>query len=296
MPKTHIPFKNINHEVQLTTRRALAALITILILTLLLVLRLGYLQIYRNKMYTTLSINNSMELVPLEPTRGLIYDRNGILLADNIPVFSLDVIPDKAHNISHMLAEINKIIPLSEANLTTFQKQLKQHRRIDEIPLKLRLSEEEVARFAENQYRFPGFVIKARLIRHYPFGPGFSHVLGYIGQINSDELEQVDAGNYSASHYIGKLGIEKFYEEDLHGKAGYEEVEVDVNGEAVRVLKHTDPIAGKNLYLSIDSNLQLMAEKALEGHRGAIVAIEPSTGHVLAMVSLPRYDPNPFVV
>lgn len=296
MRETQIPFKNITHEVQLTSQRAVVALGVMILFTLLLTCRLAYLQIYKNKLYTTLSINNSMELVPLEPTRGLIFDRHGVLLADNMPVFSLDVIPDKAHSLHKSLSEITKIVPLSEVELTAFQKQLKQHRRFDEIPLKLRLTEAEAAHFAENQHRFPGFVIKGRLIRHYPYEQSFSHALGYIGQINTEELNKVDANNYSASHYIGKLGIEKYYEEELHGKVGYQEVEVDANGEPVRILKYAKPIAGKNLYLSIDSSLQLAAEQALKGRRGAIVALEPATGQVLALASMPSYDPNLFVL
>lgn len=296
MQKARIPFKNISHEVQLTARRSWLALLVMLILTFFLVGRLAYLQLYKNLLYTTMSIHNAMDLVPLEPTRGLIYDRNGVLLADNTPVFSLDVIPDKAHNLAKMLSEISKLINLSESDLTLFQKQLKQHRRFEQIPLKLRLTEVEVSRFAENQHRFPGFLIKGRLIRHYPLSGSLSHVLGYLGQINSDEFSHLDSANYSASHYIGKLGIEKYYEEDLHGKTGYQEVETDANGEAVRILKQTKPIPGKNLYLSIDSKLQLQAEKIMAGHRGALVAIEPGTGQILALVSMPSYDANLFVL
>lgn len=291
-----IPFKNINHEVKLTARRSWAALMVMIILAFVLVCRLAYLQIYKTQLYRTLSTNNSMDVVPLEPTRGLIYDRNGILLADNMPVFSLDVTPDKIKNISKILPDISKIVPLSDSDLKFFYKQLKQHRRFEEIPLKLRLTETEVIHFTENQHRFPGFMIKARLIRHYPFSNSFSHVLGYVGQINSEELKKIDTANYSASRYIGKLGVEKYFEEELHGTVGYQEVEVDANGHPVRTLKQTNPIRGKNLFLSIDSQLQLAAEKALAGHRGAIVAIQPSTGQVLALVSQPSYDPNLFVL
>lgn len=296
MPYRHTPFKDIYHEVQLTARRSWAVFILMIILAGLLIFRLAFLQIHKNKLYQTLSINNSMDLIPIEPTRGLIFDRNGVLLADNIPVFSLDVIPDKAHNLAKMLVDIGKIVTLSDADLLQFHKQLKQHRRFDGIPLKLRLSDAEVSRFAENQHLFPGVVIKARLIRHYPFGVGFSHVLGYVGQINNDELKKIDSANYSASHYIGKLGIEKFFEDELHGKVGYQEVERDANGEPIRILKNIKPIPGKNLYLAIDSQLQLAAEQALAGRRGAIVAIEPGTGQILALISMPSYDPNLFVL
>lgn len=271
------------------------AIFIICCLVFLLITRLAYLQIYKNLLYTTLSTKNAIDLVPVEPTRGLIYDRNGVLLAENIPVFSLDIIPQQVTDLPKTLAALGKIISVSDSDITQFKKQLKQRRRFDEIPLKLRLTEEEVARFTENQYRFPGVIVKARLMRHYPYGESFSHVLGYVGRINTEELAQIDQINYSASHYIGKLGIEKYYEEDLHGKVGYEEVENDASGKPIRVLKKTSGTPGKNLYLTIDSGLQFAAEKALVDHRGAIVAIQPQTGQVLAMVSEPAYDPNVFV-
>jgi len=194
-----------------------------------------------------------------------------------------------------LLSQITKIIPLTDIEIAQFQKQLKQHRRFDEIPIKLRLSEDEVAKFSENQYRFPGVIIKARLMRHYPYGSKLTHVLGYVGRINTQELNQIDLTNYSASNYIGKLGIEKYYEDELHGTVGYEQAENDASGQPVRVMSHSKPIPGENLYLTIDLKLQLAAEEALQGHRGAIVVIQPRTGQVLAMVSEPDYDPNVFV-
>jgi penicillin-binding protein 2 len=218
------------------------------------------------------------------------------MLAENIPVFSLDVIPFQVSDLTKTLNSVRKIVALSDNDIIQFRKQLKQHRRFDEIPLKLRLTEDEVARFTENQHRYPGVIIKARLMRHYPFGESFSHVLGYVGRINVQELNEIDPINYSASHYIGKLGVEKYYEEELHGKVGYEEVENDASGKPIRVLKEIKGIPGKNIYLTLDSGLQFAAEKALESHRGAIVAIQPATGQVLAMVSEPGYDPNIFIL
>jgi len=274
-------------------------MLAIFVITLfigLLIARLAYLQIYKNTLYTTLSTKNAIDLIPIEPTRGLIYDRNGVLLAENIPVFSLDIIPLQVPNLGKTLAALGKVVDLNDNDISQFKKQLKQRRRFDEIPLKLRLTETEVARFTENQYQFPGVVIKARLMRHYPFGESFSHVLGYVGRINTDELGEIDQINYSASHYIGKLGIEKFYEEELHGNVGYEEVENDASGKPIRILKKISGTPGKNITLTIDSKLQLAAEKAMLGYRGAIVAIQPQTGQVLAMVSEPAYDPNLFVL
>lgn len=290
-----IAIKDHQQEVSLINRRSLIALIVMTLLIILLIGRLAFLQLMRHDLYTTLSKKNWLDLVPLEPTRGLIYDRHGVLLTENIPVYSLDILPYKIQNIPKTLADISKVIPLADTDIAQFQKELKEHRRFDEIPLKLRLSENEVARFYENQYRFPGILVKARLIRTYPLGENFSHVLGYVGRINPDELKEIDVGNYSASNYIGKLGIEKYYEDDLHGTVGYEQAENDASGQAIRVLNQINPVPGKNLYLTIDSGLQLIAENALNGYKGAIVAIQPSTGQVLAMVSEPSFDPNAFV-
>lgn len=294
--RKRIPFKNHHHEIQLVVKRAMSAFALVCLLIFILVIRLAYLEIYKNNVYTTLSTKNWLDLVPVEPTRGLIYDRNGVLLAENIPVFSLDIIPVQVTDLHKTIAALEKIVALDDNDISQFKKQLTQHRHFDEIPLKLRLTDEEVARFAENQHRFPGVIIKARLMRHYPFGESFSHVLGYVGRINAQELNEIDQVNYSASHYIGKLGIEKFYEEELHGQVGYEQVENDASGKPIRVLKEIKGIPGKNLYLTLDSGLQFAAEKALMGHNGAIVAIQPATGQVLAMVSEPGYDPNLFVV
>lgn len=290
-----IPLKNHLHEIQLVSRRAITLLVCMCILVVLLIARLGYLQLAQNDLYSTLSKKNSLDLVPIEPTRGLIYDRNGVLLAENIPVFSLDVIPYKVDNIPQVLSQIAKIVSINDTEIAQFQKQLKQHRRFDEIPLKLRLTEDDVARFSENQYRFPGVIIKARLMRHYPFVKSLSHVLGYVGRINAHELNDIDVTNYSASNYIGKLGIEKYYEDELHGTVGYEKVENDARGEPVRTLNRIKPIPGQNLYLTLDSKLQIATEEALGDCRGAVIAIQPSTGQVLAMVSQPGYDPNVFV-
>lgn len=291
-----IPIKNHHQEIQLIAQRSMLALIFICLLIIILILRLAYLQIYKQDVYVTQSTKNWLDLVPIEPTRGLIYDRDGILLAENIPVFSLDILPYQVPDLPKTLAAVKKIVNLNDNDIHQFHRQLKQHRRFDEIPLKLRLSEEEVAHFTENQYRFPGVIIKARLMRHYPFGESFSHVLGYVGRINAQELNDIDSINYSASHYIGKLGIEKYYEEELHGKVGYEEAENDASGKPIRILKEIKSTPGKNIYLTLDSTLQRVAEKALAEHRGAVVAIQPSTGQVLAMVSQPGYDPNLFVV
>lgn len=293
--KKRVAIKNHHHEIQLINQRCISALFIMIILVVLLIARLTYLQWMSHDHFTTLSQKNWLDLVPLEPTRGLLYDRNGVLLAENIPVYGLDVIPNKITNMPKTLADIAKIIPLSDDDIALFHRELKQHRRFDEVTLKVRLTEDEVARFAENQYHLPGVQVKARLIRHYPFVSSLSHVLGYVGRINLDELKEIDATNYSASNYIGKLGIEKYYEDELHGTVGYEQAENDASGQVLRVLNQIKPIPGKNLYLTIDSKLQTAVEQALSGHRGAVVAIQPATGQILALVSEPSYDPNLFV-
>lgn len=294
--RKRIPVKNHYQEIQLTASRSLAAMIVIAILVVLLIFRLYWLQLYKNDLYTTLSNNNWLDLVPTEPTRGLIYDRHGVLLAENIPVFSLDIIPFEVPDLNATLNGLTKIIDVSENDVVQFRKQLKQHRRFDNIPLKIRLNETDLARFSENQHRFPGVAINARLMRHYPFNESFSHVIGYVGRINLKELNEIDATNYSASHYIGKLGIEKRYEDDLHGDVGYQQVENDASGKNIRILKEIKGTPGKNIYLTLDSGLQFVAETMMKEHRGAVVAIDPENGDILAMISEPGYDPNQFVL
>lgn len=294
--KSRILIKNHQQETRLITKRSIILLLMMIFFTLILILRLVYLQLYKHNLYTTLATQNWLDLVPIEPSRGLIYDRNGVLLAENVPTFSLDITPIKVKDMDATIKKLNEIIPLTTAELSQFQKQLKQRRRFEEIPIKLRLTEENVTRFAENQYKFPGIAINARLIRHYPFDSHFSHVLGYVGRINQQEMAEIDPINYSASHYIGKSGIEKYYEEDLHGVVGYKEVENDATGKSVRILKSTTGTPGKNIYLTIDASLQLVAEQALGGKRGAIIALDPRNGQILAMVSMPSFDPNAFVL
>ncbi len=293
--RKRVPIKNHTEEIKLVSHRCLTLCVIMAILMMLLVARLGWLQISRHNLFTTLSQKNWLDLVPVDPTRGLIYDRNGVLLAENIPVFSLDVIRDKVNNLPAAINAIRKFIDIDDNDLAQFHRQLYQHRRFDEVTLKLRLTASEVARFAENQYRFPGIFVHAHLIRFYPFGAAFSHVLGYVGRINIKELRSVDPINYSATNYIGKSGIEKFYENILHGTVGYEQAESNANGETIRTLKKIPATSGKDLWLTLDSKLQLATEKAFASRRGAAIVIDPNTGEVLAMVSTPGFDPNAFV-
>lgn len=290
-----LTIKNYHLEANLFTQRVFIACIIIIVLTFLLITRLFYLQIIQHNRYTTLSLQNQQVLIPIEPNRGLIYDRNGVLLAENIPSFSLDVIPDHVPDIRKTLAELSTLFDIDEEAIQQFFKQRRQHRSFEPVPLKLNLTDDEVARFYVNLYRFPGVTVTARLLRSYPLGPDSVTVLGYVGRINEKELKTIDSANYSASNYIGKIGVEHFYEDELHGVVGYNQVEVNASGQIVRVLKRFPPIPGDNLYLSIDSKLQHVAHQAFEGERGGLVAIDPTTGKVLAMVSHPNYDPNLFV-
>ena len=290
-----LTIKNYQMETSLFTRRVFIAAAFILVLSILLIARLFYLQIIQHNRYTTLSLQNQQELIPIEPNRGLIYDRNGVLLAENLPSFSLDIIPDHVPDIKKTLAELSTLFDIDEEAIKQFYQHRRQHRAFEPVSLKLKLTDDEVARFYVNLYRFPGVTINARLMRNYPLGPDIVTALGYVGRINEKELKAIDSANYSASNYIGKIGIEHYYEDELHGIVGYNQVEVNATGQIVRILKRYPPIPGDNIVLSIDSKLQHVAHQAFEGERGGLVAIDPNNGEVLALVSHPNYDPNLFV-
>lgn len=268
----------------------------LIILSLILVLRLAYLQISEFKRYQTLSLKNQMNIIPISPPRGVILDRNGVLLAENIPVYVLEIVPEHVKDIKQTFINLQQLLPsITDDDIENFKRARLQNRSFIPIPIKLKLSQEEVAVFATNQYHFPGVSIKARSMRHYPLGEMTGHVLGYVGRINIQELRQVDASNYRATNFIGKSGIEKFYEDILHGSVGYQMVETDVSGRTLRVLNKVNPHSGAKLYLTLDIKLQEAAYKALEGKRGAVVVIDSHNGEVLTMVSSPSFDPNLFV-
>jgi penicillin-binding protein 2 len=282
-------------ESRLFTGRVIIAVVVVLLMLCFLLFRLWQLQVYDQETYVTLSNENHLDLIPIDPNRGLIYDRNGALLAENIPVLSLDVIPDRTKNFEESLDQIKDFIHISEEEMTQFRKALRQRRSYDGVTIKQSLTEQEAADFYVNQYKFPGFKVTGRLMRYYPYGDSMVSVLGYVGRINEVEQASVDPVNYAASKYIGKLGVEKFYEDKLHGKVGYQQVETDVSGRIVRILQYTPPVPGEDLHLSIDVKLQKAAEDALGDYEGSVIAINPKNGEVLAFVSNPRYDPNPFV-
>ena len=291
----HFTLHNPRDEIRHYRHRIVILGVAMVILLVALIVRLGYLQIAQHKYYLTLSKQNLLSVAPIDPSRGLIYDRDGALLASNTPVFSLEVIPDNIKHLNSQLAKLEKIIDLSPADLDEFNKQLAQERKFNPVPLKVKLTEAEMSAFAVNQYRFPGFFIQARLIRDYPSAALMEPVLGYVGRINAKELKNVDQTNYSASNYIGKEGVEKYYEKLLHGTVGIQQIETSAAGEVVRSRESRQAVAGDNLYLTIDTKLENIAENALKGYAGAVVAIDPRNGEVLALVSTPSFDPNPFI-
>ena len=276
-------------------RRLLVAIFITGLLLLLLLIRLVYLQIIHQEHYSTLSENNRVNILPIPPTRGLIYDRNGVVLAQNLPSFSLRLVPEHIPDLEQTLTELQSLVAISDEDITRFHKDRKQKRRFEGIPLRFRLDDEEVARISVNQYRLPGVEIHAELARHYPLGNLASHAVGYVGRINEQELRELDASNYAASNHIGKVGIERAYEDLLHGQVGYQQVETNAQGRILRVLERTLPTPGKNLFLNLDVQVQRVAEQAMGENNGALVALDPRDGAVLALVSTPTYDPNLFV-
>lgn len=291
-----IPLHDHERNTRLVRRRMLVGAACVVVLTLLLIARMFYLQVIQFEHHTTLSENNRVHVQPVPPTRGLIYDRNGILLADNRPSFSLTVTRERAGDWEDVLDRIVAVLQLGDEERQLFEKRVRQGRRpFEPVPIMFELSEEQIARIAVDQFRLPGVEVAAQLVRYYPQQEHFAHSVGYVGRINEQELKRLDTVNYSGTHHIGKTGIERFYEDQLHGQVGYEEVETNARGRVLRVLKRTPPQPGKDLVLSLDVHLQAAAEEALAGRRGAVVALEPATGEVLAIVSQPSFDPNLFV-
>lgn len=261
-----------------------------------LILRLAYLQFSQYKMYATLSLKNQMGIIPMPPPRGLIVDKHGVVLADNIPIYVLEIIPEHVLNLKDTLARLQKLLPsINPDDLENFHRLRHENHSYVPIPLKLKLSQEDLATFASNQYQFPGVSIKARLMRYYPHAELTAHLLGYVGRINLKELKEINYTNYQGTNYIGKTGVESFYEEALHGKIGYQQIETDASGRTIRTLSKQLPISGSKITLSIDFELQKRAYAALKEKRGAAVVIDVHNGEVLAMVSAPSFDPNLFV-
>ena len=265
----------------------------------LLIGRFVFLQVLQHDYYTTRAEDNRISLVPIPPDRGVITDRNGLVLARNYSAFTLEITPSKVESLDQTIEALGELIEIQPKDKRRFRKLLEESRSFESLPIRTRLTDEEVARFAANRFRFPGVAVKARLFRQCPFGPVAALAIGYINRINKADLdfigEQGQSANYKGTEHIGKTGLEKSYEFHLHGETGYEKVEIDAGGRAVRSLSRTPPTPGNNLTLTLDIKLQEMAEKAFGERRGALVAIEPSTGGILALVSTPTFDPNLFV-
>ena len=282
-------------ENQLYFNRVFAISVGASILLFVLIARQFMLQVYHHDTYATLARNNQVRMIAMAPTRGLIYDRNGVLLANNIPTFSLEISPSRVKDLDELITRLSNTISITDADIKAFDKQRKYKSRFENIAIKNRLSEEEVAAFSINKYEFPEVEITANLSRHYPLGAAFAHVLGYTGPLSEQDLTQIDISKYRGTSVIGKSGLEKHHENTLHGSSGYEQVETDARGRLIRPLEEIPSIPGLNLYLSIDSKLQLLAYDALQNHQGAVVAMDVKTGDILAMVSKPSFDPNLFV-
>ncbi len=271
----------------------------IITLCVLLLARLVWLQVISHGYYHTLAEANRISIVPIVPNRGLILDRKGTVLAENNYTYDLEINPARNKNLDHLIDQLSELVTITSSDRKLFRKALDETHGLSPVPIRNRLSETEIARFAVNRYQFPGVDIQARLIRDYPLGTSASHLIGYIGRINEADQERLDdAGltdEYRGTNHIGKLGIEGHYEHELHGVTGSEQVETDASGRGVRSLSRIDPTAGDDLFLTVDAGLQQAAEKAFGDHRGALVAIEPGTGDILAFVSEPGFDPNLFV-
>jgi penicillin-binding protein 2 len=297
MPVAEIP--NAPQEIHRFRGRLLIAGLMVFAMFLVLVGRFVHLQVFQHAHYDTLAESNRIAIAPVVPNRGLILDRNGVELAHNYSAYTLEITPAKVHNLDGLIDELATVVDIAPKDRKRFRKLLDESRNFESLPIRNRLSDEEVARFSVNRYRFPGVEIKARLFRQYPLKELTAHIVGYIGRINSKDVEALEASgqtaNYRGTDHIGKTGLEQTYEKSLHGTTGFEQVEVDAGGRAVRTLSRTPPVSGDNLVLSLDLKLQEIAWQAFGDRRGALVAIEPNSGSVLAFVSKPGFDPNLFV-
>lgn len=292
-------FRNFEAEEKLFVRRALVAFALVVICFIILGVNLYCIQVEQHSYYQTRSNENDIKMIPIAPTRGLIYDRNGIPLVRNVTWYDILITPYKIDNMQETLKELTPMVNLTPEEIDTFEHELKQNSRYKPVELKGELTDEQVARFSVNQFRFSGVTIDTYEDREYPYGADLAHVVGYVSKINDNDFKRLNAEgvgeNYAADHNIGKQGIEGYYESILHGKTGYQEVEVDNHGRIVRVLKEVPPVAGQNVYLTLDLHLQQYVESQLAGQRAAALIEDPRDGSVLAMVSAPSYDPNPFV-
>lgn len=293
--------KNLEQELSRFRLRVLAAAAFVLFCFGLLVTRLVYLQVLQHDSLAERAENNRVTVVPIVPNRGLIKDRNGIVLASNYSAYTLEITPSKAGDLEATIDALSQVIEIQARDRRRFKRLMDESKNFESLPIRTKLSDEEVARFTAQRFRFPGVEIKARLFRSYPLGEVGSHLIGYIGRINQaekkamDEWDEEDIANYRGTEFIGKLGLEQAYEKELHGLTGFEQVETSAGGRAVRRLAHKPPTPGNTLVLSIDIRLQALVEELYKDRRGALVAMDPRNGEVLAFVSKPTFDPNLFV-
>ena len=291
-----IRIKDHLNEAGIVQRRIILATVVIVLLSGVLLARMFWLQVVQYEHHATLSENNRVHVQPIPPARGRIYDRNGVVLAENRPSFSLNITRERVPDLETTVALLQSLLELDDEDINQLHRRLGQRRRpFEAVPVMFNLTEDQIARIAVNQFRLPGIEVQAIFVRHYPHAEHFARAVGYVGRINEREMETIDRVAYAGTHYIGKTGVERFYEHLLHGKVGYEEVETNARGRVLRVLKRTEPESGRDLTLHLDSRLQAVAEEALGNRRGAVVAIEPKTGGVLAYVQSAVVQPNLFV-
>ena len=299
MSPRRVVIRNQSAEANLFARRTFIAFAVVVLVLLILFGNVFNLQVESFEKYQTRSNSNRIKLLPVAPNRGLIYDRNGVLLADNKPVYSLEVIAEDVDDIKANIEQVSRLLDISPERQTKFFKSMKSKRRFKPVELHSRLSDQQVALFSVNQHKFPGIFVNARLKRYYPFSDLTTHNLGYVARINRKDANKLEqdgkSENYAATYGIGRLGIERYYEDMLHGTIGHQEVEINNQGRIIRTLNYTPPVPGKDLTLTLDIELQMIAKRALSGKRGAIVAMDPRTGGILAMYSNPSYDGNLFV-
>jgi penicillin-binding protein 2 len=291
--------RNPEREVHYFRLRVLVAMAFVLFCFTLLGARFAWLQVVKHEAYLAQAEQNRIAVLPVAPNRGLIKDRHGRIIARNYSAYTLEITPSKVESLDKTIDQLAQVVEVQPRDRRRFKKLMEDTKRFDSVPIRTRLTDEEVARFTAQRYRFPGVELRARLFRDYPLGQVGSHMLGYIGRISQRDLERIeklgDPAAYAGTDHMGKLGIEQSYESELHGTTGYEEVEITAGGRAVRTLKRTPSLPGNNLTLSVDIELQKVVEQAFGDRRGALIAIEPKTGDVLAFVSMPTFDPNLFV-
>ena len=299
MPPKRQIIRDHTAEANLVARRTVVSIVFVCVLMSVIIINLYQLQVIHYEDYQTRSNGNRIKVLPVAPNRGLIYDRNGEILAENKPVFSLEITPEDVDDLDATIEQLSALMTLTDNEVNEFKSNIRRQRRFKPVSIRQQLSHDEVALFSAKQHQFPGVGIEARLSRYYPFKDSLTHMLGYVAKINKKELVRLDEddqlANYAATHDMGKQGVEKFHEETLHGKVGYQQVEVNNQGRVIRVLSFEPPLPGRDIVLNIDINLQKKAQEVLAERRGSVVITDPNDGSVLALYSSPSYDPNLFV-